>query len=109
MTSEDATCNWPNASVGLLKAANAPELFIKGAILCREPSVSNEHHLINDLISEYKRLFPDSSFKWNIPFWTEYLGIDETESEALTKSVPIPSLLYRYPVAKGDKKLDGAF
>ena len=109
MTSEDASCTWPNAAVVLLLAAHATELFIKGAILCRDPAVTMEHHRIDDLSAEYRKLYPEPSFEWDIPFRTEYLGIAETEIEALKKATPVPSILYRYPVAKGGKEWNGAF
>ncbi|MGZ8238255.1 MAG: hypothetical protein ACXWTY_10350 [Methylobacter sp.] len=109
MTSEDASCTWPNAAVVLLLAAHATELFIKGAILCRDPAAIMEHHRIDDLSTEYRKLYPEPSFEWDIPFRTEYLGIAETEIEALKKATPVPSILYRYPVAKGGKEWNGAF
>lgn len=109
MTSEDASCTWPNAVVVLMLAAHATELFIKGAILCRDPTAIVEHHHIDDLSSEYRKRFPESLFEWDIPFKTEYPDIAEAEIEALKKAAPVPSILYRYPVTKGGKEWKGAF
>jgi len=109
MTSEDVSNTWPNATVVLLLAAHATELFIKGAILCRAPAATMEHHRIDDLSAEYRKLYPEPFFEWDIPFRTEYLGIAETEIEALKKTTPVPSILYRYPVAKGCKEWNGVF
>lgn len=110
MTTEDASCTWPNATVVLLLAAHATELFIKGAILCRDPAATMEHHRIDDLSAEYRKLYPEPSFEWDIPFMTgEYPDMAETEIAALKKATPVPSILYRYPVSKGGRKWRGAF
>lgn len=109
MTSEDASRTWPNATVVMLLAAHATELFIKGAILARDPNATIEHHRIDDLSVEYMKRFPEPSFEWDIPFKTEYPGMAEAEIEALKRTIPIPSILYRYPVAKGGKEWSGAF
>ena len=109
MTSEDAACTWPNAAVVLLLAAHATELFIKGAILCRAPTAIIEHHRIDELRAEYRKHFPEQSFEWEIPFKTEYPDIAEAELDALKKNTPIPSILYRYPVARGGNEWNGAF
>lgn len=109
MTKENASCTWPNAAVVLLLAAHATELFIKGAVLCRDPNATVEHHRINDLSAEYKKHYPEPSFEWDIPFKAEYPDITETEIKALEKATPVPSILYRYPVAKGGKEWSGAY
>lgn len=109
MTSEDASHTWPNAAVVLLLAAHATELFIKGAILCRDSTAAIEYHRIDILSAEYRKLYPEPSFEWDIPFRTEYLGFAVAEIEALKKATPVPSILYRYPVAKGGKEWMGAF
>lgn len=109
MTSEDETCTWPNAAVVLLLAAHATELFLKGAILCRGPTPVPEHHRIEDLTAEYRKRYPEPSFEWDVPFKTEYPDVPEIELEELKKSALIPSILFRYPVAKGGKEWNGAF
>jgi hypothetical protein len=109
MTSEATFRTWPNAAVVLLLAAHATELFLKGAILCRDPTAMLEHHRIDDLFNEYRKRCPESSFDWDIPFRTEYPDISEAEVEAIKKTLPLPSILYRYPVSKGGKEWSGAF
>ena len=109
MTLEDASCTWPNATVVMLLAAHATELFLKGAVLARNPAAMIEHHHIDDLSVEYRKRFPETSFEWDIPFKTNWSDMAEDEIEALKKKVPIPSILYRYPVAKGGKEWSGAF
>ncbi len=109
MTTGGNSCTWPNGAVVLLLAAHATELFIKGAILFRNPGTDMEHHRIDELSDEYKKRYPESSFEWNIPFKSKYLGFAESEAEVLKKSTPTPSILYRYPVKKGGKEWDGVF
>ena len=109
MTLEDKLCTWPNATVVMLLAAHATELFIKGAILVRDSSATIDHHRIDALSIEYRKQFPEPSFEWDIPFKTEWPDMAEAEINELKKTVPIPSILYRYPVAKGGKEWNGAF
>ena len=85
MTTGGNSCTWPNGAVVLLLAAHATELFIKGAILFRKPGMDMEHHRIDELSDEYKKHYPESSFEWDIPFKTKYLGIAESEIEVLKK------------------------
>lgn len=110
MASEKAMCTWPNANVVMLLAAHATELFLKGAILSRESTALIEHHVLDDLNVEYKRLFREPSFEWDIPFKTEWGDLTGIEIRTLKKATPVvPSMLYRYPVAKGRKEWNGAF
>ncbi|MBV6319998.1 hypothetical protein [Duganella violaceipulchra] len=109
MISERSMCTWPNANVTLLLAAHATELFLKGAILAKDPTALVEHHLLDDLNTEYKKRFVEPSFEWDIPFKTEWGELTEAEIRALKKTTPVPSMLYRYPVAKGGKEWNGAF
>ena len=109
MTLNDGSCSWPNASVVLMLAAHAVELFLKGAILARDPVAILNHHQIDELGHEYSKLFPETSFLWQIPFKTEYVGIPEEEIDTLKKKTPIPSILYRYPVDKDGTAWKGLF
>ena len=109
MTSEDETCTWPNAAVVLLLAAHATELFLKGAIQRRGTAPVPEHHRIEDLTAEYRKRYPEPSFEWDVPFKTEYPDVPEIELDELKKSALIPSILFRYPVAKGGEEWNGTF
>lgn len=109
MNAKAAVVIWPNAAVVLLLSVHAVELFIKGAILTREPTATIEHHRIDDLAQQYRTTFPDQKFEWEVPFQAEYLGFDQAEIEALRKQTPIPSILYRYPVGKGSSEWNGVF
>ena len=70
---------WPNANVVLLMAAHSIELFLKGVILSRDPLAKIEHHFLDSLGTEYKRLFLESQFDWEIPFGTERGDLSEPE------------------------------
>jgi hypothetical protein len=109
MASNQGSCTWPNASVVMLLATHATELFIKGAILSRMPTTIIEHHRLDDLSAEYQKCFPEPSFEWDIPFKIEWGELVKTDIETLKKMTPVPSMLYRYPVAKGGKEWYGAF
>lgn len=100
---------WPNANVVLMLAAHSTELFLKGAILTREPLANIEHHFLDALGVEYKRLFFESHFDWEIPFRTEWGDLSEAEIQTMRKTAPVPSMLYRYPVSKGGKEWNSAF
>jgi len=108
MASEKTMCTWPNANVVMLLAAHATELFLKGAIFARDPTASVEHHFLDDLNVEYKKRFSEPAFEWDIPFKTEWGNLTEVEVRVFKKNPP-PSMLYRYPVAKGGKEWNGAF
>lgn len=109
MADERKLRTWPNANVVLLLAAHSTELFLKGAILSRDPSAKIEHHYLDTLDGEYKRLYTDPHFNWEIPFRTEWGDLSEAEIQAVRKTSPVPSMLYRYPVAKGGLEWNGAF
>jgi hypothetical protein len=100
---------WPNASVVLMLSAHAVELFIKGIVLARDSTAVLDGHQIDELEREYRSRFPEPSFEWNVPFKTDYSGIKVAEIEALRKTTPVPSILYRYPVARGGNEWNGAF
>jgi hypothetical protein len=109
MAAEKTKCTWPNSNVVMLLAVHATELFLKGVILSSEPTALIEHHLLDDLNAEYKKRFTEPSSEWEIPFKTEWGDLSETEIRTRKKNTPVPSMLYRYPVAKGGKEWNGAF
>ncbi len=107
MVEDQAMRTWPNANVVLLLAAHSTELFLKGAIFSRDPLAKIEHHFLDSLGTEYTRLFPEPQFKWEIPFRTDWGSLSETEIQVMRKTLPTPSMQYRYPVSKGGKEWDG--
>ena len=106
MEMDEAHRVWPNACVAMLLSAHAIELFLKGAILARVPEQQLTHHL-NELKERFDELYPSDKFAWELPFQTEYLGMNEEEIAALEKSHPLPSIQYRYPVDREGNEWDG--
>lgn len=109
MTSDDTSCTWPNATVVMLLAAHATELFLKGAILSRDATAKIEHHSIEKLSDEFRKFFPESSFELDIPFKTDWMDMTETKITEIKNTMPKPSVFYRYPVANDRKEWKGAF
>ncbi len=98
---------WPNACVVMMLAAHSVELFLKGAILVKEPKADFVHHRLEALEVSYRVAYPNSEFRFDVPFKTEQLGMTETEIEALKKDYPLPSILFRYPVRKPGDEWEG--
>ncbi len=121
-----ASSTWPNATVVLMLAAHAVELFLKGALLKRnvqEEEVWSFGHKINKLAAKYRETFHgEPAFEWDIPFAstlteTEWIArmqqlapdITEAELRDVLRASPDPSILYRYPVNKLGKKWPGLY
>lgn len=100
MLSNQTLMTWPNACVSLMLAAHSVELFLKGAILSKDPGRVKSNHKLDDFYEIYKSLFPDVSFSFEMPFRTEFIGVTEQENETLKKDQPEPSIYFRYPVKK---------
>lgn len=111
---------WPNATVVLMLAAHAVELFLKGALLKKEGRIPRTHD-IHRLAEKYRNIFHDPKFTWNIPFanplsekevianmkqfWPD---IDEADLKQCIAAIPDPSILYRYPmtITKDQKRIE---
>jgi hypothetical protein len=94
---------WPNANVVLLLAAHSVELFLKGAILSREP----EHkfgagHRLDELQAKYDEVFTAIEFRFHAVFTSDYPGMSDQEASA-----PQPSIRFRYPVDKNLVEWEG--
>ena len=89
---------WPNATVVLMLSVHSVELFLKGAILSRDSQAKVGDHRIDLLTEKYRQLFPEPAFEFDVPFRTEYPSLSEAEIQALKKTEPVPSILFRYPV-----------
>lgn len=127
MKSDLVSFTWPNGAVVLLLASHAVELFLKGALLKGNPTANvwDHNHNIDLLGADYRSQFPDPLFKWDIPFTdglteTERIAqmkalypslteVEIAELKALRDRTPNPSILYRYPVAKGGKQWRGLY
>lgn len=117
---EETFYTWPNATVVLMLAAHAVELFLKGALLKRKVMISRTHD-IQQLAENYREKFPEPTFAWNIPFATPlsetevianmkqlWSDIDEVKLKESMDLAPDPSILYRYPVTITKDKATGA-
>lgn len=98
---------WPNAAVVLMTAAHATELFLKGMILARTPDADIQSHNIDLLARDFRSLYSEQEAPWDIPFKTEFIGIDSQEIESLIRKQVAPSIRYRYPVAKDGNEWNG--
>jgi hypothetical protein len=98
MRAEEDENTWPNAAVAMMLAAHAVELFLKGAIVSRDPKMLAKIHRIDQLAETYFGLFPEEEFAFEVPFQGEYPGFSEDEIATLKKEEPAPSILFRYPV-----------
>jgi hypothetical protein len=115
MKKDASSRTWPNGAVVLVLAAHAVELFLKGALIKRIPAkkVCAYQHNLDKLSEKYHSQFPESKFKWDIPFasrltaaeWTKQVrefipSLTGAEIKRLRDATPAPSILYRYPVDK---------
>jgi hypothetical protein len=97
MRENESENTWPNAAVAMMLAAHSVELFLKGAIVSRDPKALAKIHRIDQLAETYFGLFPETEFAFDIPFQGEYPGFSEDEIATLKKEEPTPSVLFRYP------------
>ena len=107
MIADGDKASWPDAAVVLLTAAHATELFLKGMILARNSTADIKSHNIDLLAREFRRTYPEMADTWNIPFETEFLGIDPANIDDLIKKQVQPSIRYRYPVANNRSEWNG--
>jgi hypothetical protein len=107
MIKSESEATWPNAAVVLMTAAHATELFLKGLILAKTPDADVQSHNINLLARTFRSLYPEQGRSWNIPFETEFIGMDDREAESLLKKQVAPSIRYRYPVAQNGNEWNG--
>lgn len=119
--SDNTSYTWPHASVVMMLASHAVELFLKGALLKRKIKISGTHN-IQKLAEKYRETFQDAAFAWEIPFAnplseTELIAqmkqswpdIDVAELKKSIAATPDPSILYRYPVSKDGKEWRGLY
>lgn len=108
IASDPKAFGWSDAAVALLLAAHAVELFLKAALLKRFPDVNiaDYRHRLDDLSEAYRDRFKEPNFDWDIPFTGGEYPDEVTQEEIILsrKSMPVPSIRYRYPVNRdGDE------
>lgn len=111
MTLDAGLCTWPSGAVALMLFAHSVELFLKGAILQKNPSANvwARGHNIENLASDFRAEYAQISIEWDIPFggMDIPLGTDfsewftDKEIKTLKSEAPLPSIRYRYPLDKG--------
>jgi hypothetical protein len=92
---------WPDAAVTLLLAAHAIELFLKGAILLREPDSDTPlkaGHDISELARKFRELYPEPQFAWEVPFAATDTPPDLPKAIKYEQSMQ--SMVYRFPLTK---------
>jgi len=89
---------------------HAAELFLKGAILSKNPKEKLNHN-IKGYYNRYNSLYPNKRYKFELPFRTEYLGLEPERIELVKKKKqqPPPDQLYKYPTDRKGNKWKGAF
>lgn len=91
---------WPDATVALLLAAHAVELFLKAAILLRTPNVdpAGAGHDISELNRTFRKLYPEPEFAWEFPF--SAVDLDQDVPKAIAYERSMQSMVYRYPLRR---------
>jgi len=88
-------------SAVMFNARLAVELFLKGAIVVRNPSAKITGHALEIHREEYQQLFPEEQYRWNVPFTVQFIGgSDEERAEAQARTLKERPLdqIFRYPV-----------
>lgn len=100
--------SYTRGCVVLYLTFHAAELFLKGAILSKNPKEKLNHN-IEVYYKRYNRLYPDKKFRFELPFRTEYLGFEPELIESAKKNQPPTDQLNKYPTDKKGRKWEGAF
>ncbi|WP_374246055.1 hypothetical protein [Zoogloea sp.] len=87
---------YPDGAVCLYLAQHAIELFLKGMLISRKPDAVNNVHQISQLEREFKAIFTEPEFKWDVPF----SELVDWASVPKDQRIPHDQLL-RYPTKKG--------
>lgn len=100
--------SYPRGAVVLFLAYHAVELFLKAAILHKDPKEAL-HHNIEQLHNRYRILYPGKRYEFNIPFKTEYIGFEPSEIAEKKRSTPTQDKISRYPSNKKGEGWNGIF
>jgi hypothetical protein len=100
--------NYARGCVVLYLAIHAIELFLKAAILCRKPNERFSHDL-DHIHNRYRALYPRRALAIDIPFKTEYVGLEPPEIAKARKERQPQDQLYRYPRNKEGGQWRGIF
>ncbi|MFN7782574.1 MAG: hypothetical protein ACK5PG_07535 [Lysobacterales bacterium] len=98
MIGHEQELTWPNANVAMMLAAHSVELFLKGAVLKRDPTAKLRSHNFEWLIERYTQVVPEPELAFSQPFVSDYPGLGEEEASRLRLKEKDPSMVYRYPI-----------
>lgn len=100
--------SYQRGCVVLYLTFHASELFLKGAILTKNPNEKLNHDL-QGYYNRYNKLYPKKEYRFEIPFRTEYLGFEPEVIDQLRKQELPSDQLHKYPTDKGGKQWEGSF
>jgi hypothetical protein len=90
-------------SACMFNARLGVELFLKGAIVLKNPSARLTLHHLEYLRNEYRSLYSDPKYHWDVPFTVQFIGDSESESkrekdlEKHLRERPLDQV-FRYPI-----------
>jgi hypothetical protein len=99
--------NYCRGKVILSLTFHSTELFLKALILKGSNKAIVTGHNLKALEKQYKKLYPEDTYIFNIPFGTEYVGMDNEKIKELDIKEPPFDQKYRYPTEKGGTKWEG--
>lgn len=99
--------SYSRGCVTLFLTFHATELFLKGAILYKNPKEKLNHDL-EGYYKWFKKLYPKKKFMFELPFHTDYSGLQPELIEFVKKQQPPPDQLNKYPTDKNGKEWEGA-
>ena len=87
---------------------HAAELFLKAAILSKNPKEKLNHN-IEDYYKRFNSLYPNKRYRFELPFRTEYLGLEPEIIKLVKNQQPPPDQLHKYPTDRKGSEWEGAF
>ena len=87
--------SYTRGCVVLYLAFHAAELFLKGSILEKNPEEKLTHNL-EGYFNRYTKLYPSKKFRFELPFLTEYAGLEPNEIALGTWKILIPFIMFSY-------------
>lgn len=100
--------NYERGAVVLYLSYHSVELFLKGLILLKYPN-EKLHHNVEEYYKRYKNLYPGKKFNFDLPFKTNYTGLEPEEIKRVKKTIPSQEQTNRYPIDKNGNEWNGAF
>lgn len=64
---------------------------------------------MDKLSEKYRQIFPESRFKFEVPFQTHFLGMNGEKIAEAKKQGDRPSIVFRYPVDQPGEEWSGIY